>query len=763
MPKKKNQESRSRKTSTNPTWVYPFGVPTRKIEDEVKKIIDQELFLANQYRNALTSIERKRRDQYRKLLISLSPYLKDLCKQYDKADNACQEARKSVQSRNHIELRKEYLSKKDFVETPEAEKIKELDAERKRINDLIRAEKDRLTEIHFSEGNTEFKRRKMDMIKEKAIEKDPSLAHRPDNLSEKDYTKLLDNAVGPQIKKLFPPTIRAQMCKEEQWDDAWKTKEKFEQAAYEEKNKTREKCGCSPGTYMKVEKDAERSFKDSIYQPEYVPFNHSGMLGVQITKVKRNGISLDVTVKDMLEEGKCSRVQISMCPNVHIHGYDKAKRRYEEGKRKDKAPQAAIATIKLEKDEKGKKGKPDKKGRIIQIPFVMHREFPDDAVVKWVYLKATKIGLRIIYQLLFWIESETFLTRPEGKGLVAIRGGWRLLKDGDLQVAVTEDGKTSNSLVLPNKMLDKRDLSRLLQSYSDKHFKNVMTKVLPEWLDENAANIKIAQKAVDAWYKKENRNPPKWAKDLKATMPKWKAHGKLAILTFALNLQYVSPDKRNALWKKWKEERLECIPKKDLYMDNKKGEDPEDTSFPTIDAWLKKHKVENRLERLAIYLEWWRLKDKHLVGISTAIQHRLRLQRQDIYRKWAISLARKYEKACISKTNKQKMAKKPKPERDVHTPQEEAANALRQFCGVSILEDAIKHAFSKHRVIEIKAESIPSKHYNCGGTIESVQEGDQHGTCNKCGRQTNRDANSALQLWATCREQSGGGKRSVVL
>jgi len=745
--KKKKRESQSRRTSNTPVLVCAYGCIHRKLEAIVKKSTDDELFKARKYYNASIAIEISRYDQYRELRSSLSPTLKKLESDHDEANKRYHESHNLLGGPRDV-------TKAD--DTPEAKEVRRLKVIRNALWEKVKEERKKVEKQFFVEANEEFQRRRLKLLFEEG--KKRGLYYDFDALSKEEIStavKELKHVIGPHIRKHYPPIVRAQMLGED-WPDAWKEKECIEANSYIARKKACKDSGCAPGVYLMVDAAVGAALKTSEGRPKFKPFDHTGLVGIQVpkrdTKIDGKKISVDVTVKDAWS-GTYPRLKLELLPEpsdenpgIKIYGYRRAERKFKEGKGYKKTP--VLATIQLTKEE----------GSAIRIPFIMHRPLPEDGVIKWVMLHVTRIGTRYIYKLQFTCESKSFNQAPTGQGVIAIREGWRRLEDGSLQVAVTDDGENSIPLVLPAKMIQKNEYVKGLLRLSDQLFDGKRKKhekvdivvdiasgnrsvkaSLSDWFKEDKKHLAIAQEALDEWCARRDYES-KDVKDFHA----WKAHGKMAFLTFALCEKYSTPERVKALWNKWKAERF----KKNLDLFKENGDD----GFILITEWLRKNGVHNSVEQVALWLEWWRRKDAHLVNMARGVQSHNTLHRRDFYRKFAFNLAKKYELIVYGEIDKEKIAKNPDPEDDTRNKREEYANALRQLCGVSILKEAIQHKFGESCFI--KQLITKTEHYGCGGTIELHTEGDQHGICSKCGNRFDSDANIARQLWATYRDQN---------
>src|SRR5208337_2890941 len=369
-------------------------------------------------------------------------------------------------------------------------------------------------------------------------------------------------------------------------------------------------------------------------------------------------------------------IKIEMRPDVHLRGEKRAAR-------VGQPVLAAVARLRL--------GSANRECAHLDIPFVMHRPLPSDGVLKWIYLHIKRIGLRTVYEIQFTLESEQFVeSRAAHDGTIAINVGWRVLDNGDVRVATTWDGLKEGEVRLPVKMRRTVEHAEDVHGYADDHF-NVARDVLKSHL-------------LDA------KLTPELTESLKiASLSQWRSHGKLAKVARAMQTLHLDGTDVGGLWAIWRNERVPAKPARLTWTQwgrqRPKSVDLFDT-FDTLSAWFKAHGVRGPAKRLALYLEWWRRKDAHLINVARGDERHAMLHRREIYRVTARRWADQYKTAIVERWNKSETAETPEPEHDTRVQQEEKANAVRQFCGVSVLGGAVMQAFGRANVIEQNAAGI---------------------------------------------------------
>jgi hypothetical protein len=229
--------------------------------------------------------------------------------------------------------------------------------------------------------------------------------------------------------------------------------DKIEGKARAAHKKARSLCGLYWGTYCHVEQIISHIRKGP--PPKFRRFDGSGVLAVQLQKGE------DIA---RLESGEDRRIRIEGC-----------------GKRR-------ILWLRIGSDE-------NRNPIWATIPFVYHREIPQDAKIKWVKVKAQRIACQTEWEVLFTLERSSGWQKPDlaQDGMVAIDIGWRNFDDR-IRVAywVGSDGR-EGEVALPYRMVS-RALEQVehLRSLRDKNFNEIKQQLLdaigvlpiPEWLAE---------------------------------------------------------------------------------------------------------------------------------------------------------------------------------------------------------------------------------------------------------------------------------------
>lgn len=352
--------------------------------------------------------------------------------------------------------------------------------------------------------------------------------------------------------------------------------------------------------------------------------------------------------------------------------------------------------------------------------ITLHRPMPADAPVKWVYLVAKRIGLRTEYEIQFTIKHTK--SEPEGEGLCAVNVGWRRFPDGRVRVGYyVDDSGTEFEMLLPSQISEREQYASSILSAADIHHNEAIralcahrkTDPLPEWLLEETQHAHV-----------------------------WRSHRKLASIAHRWTNEH--REEIEPLWKQWKSERKSA------------GADLFD-GFEAIKSWLDAVAPQPTMHPLAVYLEWWRRKDAHLIQGAMSMRRRMALRRRECYRIAAKELGSKYRNVVVGPLQIASLIKKPDIEDDTRTPQMEKASGLRQVSAPGELAAELRKL---QCAIKGKTTDITVEHYGCGGKTTQDPCLSVMLTCPKCQQVYDQDRNAALHLLGRYRERSGGDQNT---
>lgn len=698
MKTQKKKPSKARKTSNLPTKVYTFGAQACSAEQ--MQIVNEQVFLGFKYQKRLVQLENERRSRFRHLRSLLDPGLKAL---EDQDEGLFKE----------ISRLRAQLKEKKLRSTPEQEallqQIKELHKRRKALRISIGEVRAKVDKEYFAAADEAWKKRK--------------------EAAQKAYEKQIGHKIGPRDsahERIYQEAKEAML--QEDWPRAWYTKLRINACHAAKQKLARRDCGCLTGVYQAIEKAVQAAVKDSPYRLKVPRFEHRGKVGIQLT-----GTDKGVYVQDALS-GRNPRLKIEIL-NTHLHkgGYNeisvsKARpfdrhvkeralraRRIASGEIQAPFRKAAIARIYLG-------GRSKKTAKYIDVPFVMHRPLPKDGKIKWVYLYVRRVGYTPKYQIQFTLESEEFFPKEAtSPKVIAVVPGWRRLENGNVLVATTWDGEKTDTLEIPWKAYDEHQFVTKLLSYSDSHYDLVVDKLV-KWLREGKLDSNVMLNLIRRSMPGHSQARMVTLKDALSSLIKWRSHERLHKLARFMTEEFLKEGDTEALWRAWKKtcigEKLSDYQKTPRIRDTPKT--PKECRhrdlFDTLEnliPWFQGQGIEDPNKLMALYLCWWRKKDEHLINWARNVDERLRVYKQDTYRVFANRLSQGYGQVILKTWNKSKTAENPEPEDDDLTPQEENANSIRQFAGVSVLDIAIKSKLGL-RCIPVEAHTIPSIHHGCG-------------------------------------------------
>lgn len=326
-----------------------------------------------------------------------------------------------------------------------------------------------------------------------------------------------------------------------------------------------------------------------------------------------------------------------------------------------------------------------------KFPTLVHRKLPC-GFIRWAWINVWKQGVTFKYELQLVIESEEFNKAPTGTGVAALCLGWRQNEDGLIVGEGADDRGTHLLCSLDTHLLTSIEYPNTLQKHADDHF-NTARDVLARELKAGAA--------VPDWVRAEAKH-----------LPQWRSAARLARIAGRWSVE-MFPDREEveALWREWKTARLGAS--RDLFSHCEgiqKEVDRKEIQLECADihpgvtesdirAWFAARKM-TPIQTLALYLEWWRRKNKHLYQWACNQRTRSRLHRDEIFKIFASQLAKTYNIVLIRDVNWASISRRAKPESDKETPRRIRSN--RQIAAPGKLEAAIVSAMGKARVEFIK-------------------------------------------------------------
>ena len=351
------------------------------------------------------------------------------------------------------------------------------------------------------------------------------------------------------------------------------------------------------------------------------------------------------------------------------------------------------------------------------LPVVIHREIPTDAKIQWAWIKVKNVGGQRKFFLQIAMESDTFDLRhsPSGAGVVAINFGWRAHEDGRRRVAYAVDtGGNEQEFAIPAKIESSLAFANSLRSAQDLHFEET----------KRALGAYMAMHEV-----------PLWMKEATEHIWQWRSPKRLAKVAARLTEELLQGDDSVG---RWRAERL-VEPKRDLF-----------APITEIFAWPGGGKANLRM--LAVYMELWRLKNRHLWSWESHERENALAHRNELFRVWSRRLADQYAEIRIEDFDLRKMAKVPEPDEESKPKEFRAARAaaapgefrmrLVEVAGCKI----VKAPAHGNTVI-----CFACRHMNERSLVRKM-------VCGGCGKEWDQDANNCRNQ---LRERPDGAPSTV--
>lgn len=484
---------------------------------------------------------------------------------------------------------------------------------------------------------------------------------------------------------------------------------------YESLNNARKESGLFWGNYLLVDKDIEAAERDSKGKNLRHKISNEGRLGVQIqsggNKPKLSFYDL-ISNKDNYHSSSIQLIPLnqnytacSYCIDGELKFIDKNSGFKYKCKKCKKINHdknyflARIKTASLDKNGNIKSG-----GRtpvFIEIPVKLHRLPPIDATITWAWIQISKQANTKKYELIFSLESDKFnKSTPKNKKSAAIDLGWRRLPDKTMRLGccIDSDGWYT-FLDLPPEIYYQFEFIRKLSSYNDIHF-NEVKKILQKYKN----NLTI-----------------KWATQELKNIHAWRSSKRLAQFAGKFAGDVFDPKSLKELWNEWKKFR---------------GNNDFFCGLEEMILWFEKNKITNKEQQIALYLEFWRHKNKHLYNWIENIRKKSISRRNYIFREWAAYLKTNYSKLVLEDMKLNKFA-------TMENPDEEAIynRFVRNVASPGILRQFLQE------VIEIEVvdpNNTTKKHNECGFINKKTDQ--QFITCKNCDKTYDRDLNAAINI-----------------
>ena len=636
-----------RKTSETPTRIYSYGclLPIAGAE-----LLEDQLRLANRYYNKLIEIERRRREAVDKITLSWSDDLGAL-------DTAAQQALRleeqyAIQKKDYGDKAPESAAMREIMRVARAEllcqayelilsrrseqsvsNLEALDKRVKSINEMLAVARAEVKALRAG------KEKKVKSVNTKAA------AARVKQLIQDQKAAKTD--LQRERERLRTPALR---CAQRAIGDI----------AGAEIRSARAACGLYSATYLKTEEAAGQAAKTSYPGlPHFQRYDGSGKIAVQLV----GGIS----VKELFS-GEDTQIRIKPVPEDTFY------------RRRHHRRLASRTVVKIRAGSNT-----DRTPKWVDLPIILHRPLPDDAVIKWAWIFRRRIGCRHEYRLQLVFESNTFRTGVQkagrGQATIAIDLGWRKLEDGEIRVAYWLDDQGNKGQFLVPRYKPRTGDAVVFGHEKPEDLRSIRDKLL----DAEKTTLRTWLAATSL---------PDWLKERTRYLHTWRAPGKLG-----------------ALLTTWKKQRFD-------------GD-----------------------EEIVRKLEAWSKQDRHLLDWESSQRDRAQNHRREEYRLIANKIARVYSKIIIEVFDLRTFAKAKQPE-DGLPSDGRRQRSNRMIASPSELRNVIRQAAVKTgaEVIEESAEYTTLTCALCGFTEKWDAAPAIIHTCGRCGEEWDQDENACRNL-----------------
>jgi hypothetical protein len=246
--------------------------------------------------------------------------------------------------------------------------------------------------------------------------------------------------------------------------------------------------GLRTGTYDRVEKAVEQAVKSTKRPLHFERCDGTGSIGTQIIG--------GMTVSE-LHSCADTRLRLQALPENYWQ--------LPRNRRRHAARVRAWLRI---------GSNPDRSPIFAEFPVTFHRPLPKDAIVRWAYVVRHRVGRHYEWRLQLTIESNTFRpsTQPVGEGACAIDLGWRRLFDDQKNMIglragyLVDEAGREREILVPEKLWRGMGKVHDLAAIRDKEF--------------DAARDRLI-----AWLRDRELSP--WMTDRIAGLAQWRAPRKL--------------------------------------------------------------------------------------------------------------------------------------------------------------------------------------------------------------------------------------------
>ena len=323
----------------------------------------------------------------------------------------------------------------------------------------------------------------------------------------------------------------------------------------------------------------------------------------------------------------------------------------------------------------------DEKGHPLwaQIPVLMHRLPPEDAVIKWVFITRRRVrGTQERWQLQLVLERAAGWAAPDcaENGAVGVDLGWRTFDDR-LRVAYwVGSDHSSGELSLPVDLIDRWTYAESIQSIRAKRFETARN-MLADWLHDHEGD--------------DNDDQMNWIRENSKNIRQWRSEGRLA--TFI---------------RRWS-----------------------DVDGP----------IPGNIAMIIGLMRQWRKQELHLLRLESSLRETAVETRNELYRRFAAQLRRKYATIKVEQWNIHKSIRLPSAEAESSNA---ASRVYQRIAAVGLLRLYLT-AKARHTV-KVDPANTTKKCAICGTVDEWDAAAHLFHKCSQCDTRWDQDRNAAVNI-----------------
>ena len=340
------------------------------------------------------------------------------------------------------------------------------------------------------------------------------------------------------------------------------------------------------------------------------------------------------------------------------------------------------------------------------FPVKLHRQIPEDALVKYAWVKRSRLGTEIRYDFQMVLESRTFARIPNEKlPVVAIDIGWRQVSQQHRRIAYWYDDYGSHGeIVLPE---EHRTGSKNMGKNKPRQYFDIPNYGLAGGMDLVERLRSIRDKLFNeariefvAWVK-EQSDLPEWFTKAFARVDQWRSPNRLEDTVFGWF------DRETKKTWRWRENRIAG----------------DEQIFERVTAWCKKNR----------HLYQWEANER---------QQSLD-RRKDFYRKIHFEFSKRYKLAVFEKFKLSEIAKLAPPEE-----KNELHETARHNRHESALSEFRNIFFAGMPTALVSPEHTTTTCHKCGWTEKFNAKDELIHKCPnpECSETWDQDYNAAVNL-----------------